>query len=238
MANMITKTNVLVVVPAFNESLSIGTVLSSLMSHGYSVLVVNDCSTDETSRIAITFGVAVLELPINLGVGGALRAGFQYAVNHGFEAVIQVDADGQHPIDKISELISASNELDADMVIGSRFLDHKNSMHVSDSRRLVMRILAWSASRATSTKITDATSGFRIIRQPLLGKFSRKFAANYLGDTYEALIAAGRSGYRVREIPAPITDRLNGVSSSSSFKSIAQTLKVMTVAVLKIHTKV
>jgi glycosyltransferase involved in cell wall biosynthesis len=237
MISTIEKHQVLIVVPAFNESASISTVLSSLIHHKYQVLVVNDGSTDNTSDIAKSFGVKVLDLPINLGVGGALRAGFQYAVRHGFEAVIQIDADGQHPVEQIFELISASNTLAASLVIGSRFLQDSDSMHVSETRRLAMRILARSASRAAQTTITDSTSGFRIIRQPLLAKFSRNFAANYLGDTYEAIVAAGRSGYVVREISVPIKERLNGTSSSSRLKSSFQTVKVLTIAILQLHTR-
>jgi hypothetical protein len=101
-----------------------------------------------------------------------------------------------------------------------------------------MRVLAWSASRATGSPITDSTSGFRLIRQPLLGKFSHLFASNYLGDTYEALIAAGRAGYVVREIAAPIRERSIGESSSSTMQSFLQTIKVFTVALLQLHTRI
>lgn len=237
MNSVISNEQVLIVVPAFNESESISHVLAPLVEFGYSVLVVNDGSTDDTSRIAMGFGVAVLDLPINLGVGGALRAGFQHAVHNGFEAVIQVDADGQHPAERISELISASNDLGASLVIGSRFLGSTKSMSVSDTRRFAMRVLAWTASRAAGTTITDATSGFRIIRQPLLKKFSKSFSANYLGDTYEAIVVAGRAGFIIREISAPLSERLNGKSSSSSFRSFLNTTKVLTVAFLRLHPR-
>lgn len=238
MNSEISKEQVLVIVPAFNEAASISTVLESLVRHGYSVLVVNDGSTDDTLKIAVEFGVTVLDLPINLGVGGALRAGFQFAVRNGFDAIVQIDADGQHPVSHIEDLIRAANDTDAHLVLGSRFLGQAISMELGIIRRSTMKVLARSASKATGTKITDSTSGFRLIRNPLLEKFSSNFASNYLGDTYEALIAAGRSGYRVHEIPAPITDRMNGVSSSSALKSTGQTLKVLTVALLKLHTKV
>ena len=101
-----------------------------------------------------------------------------------------------------------------------------------------MRVLAWSASRATRSTITDSTSGFRLIRQPLLGRFSHVFASNYLGDTYEALIAAGRAGFVVREISAPIRERSIGESSSSTMQSFLQTIKVFTVALLQLHTRI
>jgi glycosyltransferase involved in cell wall biosynthesis len=234
----LTKQNVIVVVPALNEAASIADVLRSLKEHGYTTVVISDGSVDATAAIARDCGVAVLDLAINLGVGGALRAGFQYACRHGYEAVIQIDADGQHPVDHIDDLIFAANDLHADMVVGSRFVNGPATMQVNGVRRLTMRVLAWSASRATQSRITDSTSGFRLIRQPLLGKFSHLFASNYLGDTYEALIAAGRAGYVVREIAAPIRERSVGESSSSTMQSFLQTIKVFTVALLQLHTRI
>jgi glycosyltransferase involved in cell wall biosynthesis len=235
---LLTKQNVIVVVPALNEAASIADVLRSLEEHGYTTVVVSDGSVDATAAIARDCGVAVLDLAINLGVGGALRAGFQYACRHGYEAVVQIDADGQHPVDHIDDLIFAANDLHSDMVVGSRFANGSATMRVSGVRRLTMRVLAWSASRATGSPITDSTSGFRLIRQPLLGKFSHLFASNYLGDTYEALIAAGRAGYVVREIAAPIRERSIGESSSSTMQSFLQTIKVFTVALLQLHTRI
>ena len=157
----------------------------------------SDGSIDATCDIAKEMNVRVLELPINLGVGGALRAGFRFAVREKFSAVVQVDADGQHPANEIGNLIEAANENDAHLVIGSRFLSGESSMKVGVIRRLVMRLLARSSSRATGINITDTTSGFRIICEPLLTKYSISFPTNYLGDTYVAVVAAGRSGYKV-----------------------------------------
>lgn len=232
------KERVLIVVPALNEADSISEVLRSLTSNKFAAVVISDGSIDATATIAREHGFAVLDLAINLGVGGALRAGFQHACRHGFEAVIQVDADGQHPIDHIEKLIAAANDFNADMVIGSRFANDFTSMHVNGVRRLTMRVLAWSASRATKSAISDSTSGFRLIRQPLLEQFSHTFASNYLGDTYEALIAAGRAGFTVIEIPAPIIDRAVGESTSSTMQSFLQTVKVFTVALLQLHTRI
>jgi hypothetical protein len=152
--------------------------------------------------------------------------------------VIQIDADGQHPVDHIDKLITAANDLKADLVVGSRFTGKHPTMSLSGTRRMTMRVLAWSASRATRATITDSTSGFRLIRQPLLERFSHSFASNYLGDTYEALIAAGRAGFVVKEIPAPIRERLHGDSSSSSVQSFFHTVRVFTVALLQIHNRI
>lgn len=234
----ISQENLLVLIPAFNEALNIEVVLRDLLSQGYNTLVINDGSTDDTATRVRSLGVSILDLPFNLGVGGALRAGFQYAERHGFAAIVQIDADGQHPIGHIRNLIDAANSTKAHLVLGSRFLGDFDSMHVGTIRRLTMKLLARSASKATGKAITDPTSGFRIIRNPLLEKFSKSFASNYLGDTYGALIAAGRSGYHIHEVPAPITERLNGVSSSSLLSSMGQTFKVVTVTFLKLYSKI
>ena len=235
---VLTRQNVLVVVPALNEELSLGFVLDNLRSQAFEVLVVNDGSTDGTVSVARRHGVMVLDLPYNMGVGGALRAGFQVAVDRGFQAVVQVDADGQHPADSIDRLIDEANSSGAHLVLGSRFRSDSTTMGVATTRRLVMRVLAWSASRATRTEITDSSSGFRLIQEPLLRQFSQSFSANYLGDTYEALISAGRAGYVVREVPAAMKERVVGVSSASVTQSIQFTLKCLAVALLRLHARV
>ncbi len=231
----VTEQNTLVIVPAFNEEASIQSILIELKQLGFQVLVVSDGSTDNTAAQSRGAGVAVLELPMNLGVGGALRAGFQHACSKGYEAVVQVDADGQHPADEIVNLIAAANRSDAHMVVGSRFISQDTTMIVSNSRRLVMKFLALSASRSARTTITDATSGFRLIRTPLLEEFAKSFASNYLGDTYEAIISAGRGGYRIIEIPAGLRPRKNGLSSATTAQSVRFTLKGIGIAVLRMH---
>ena len=235
MSIILSEKNVLVLVPAYNEAGSIGGVLEELNSTSYKVLVVSDGSRDATCDIARGLGVRVLELPINLGVGGALRAGFRIAVKEKFSAVIQIDADGQHPVKEIANLIEAANENEAHMVIGSRFLSNKGRMKVGIARRLVMRVLARSSSKATGINITDTTSGFRIIRQPLLNKFADSFPTNYLGDTYEAVVSAGRSGFKVLEIPATIVERFSGESTANIGQSVRFTFKGLVVALLRLQ---
>lgn len=231
----ISKENILVIVPAFNEAGSISDVLTELKSFKYQVLVVSDGSTDATCDIVRSMGVRVLELPLNLGVGGALRAGFRFAVKEKYTAVIQIDADGQHPVNEVAHLITAANEHEAHMVIGSRFLGDGESMKVGIARRLVMKVLARSSSKATGIKITDTTSGFRIICQPLLNKFAESFPTNYLGDTYEAVVAAGRCGFKVIEIPATLTERTSGESTASRAQAVRFIFKGMVVALLRLH---
>ena len=234
----VSKENILVIVPAFNEAASIEGVIQDLLSHQFAVLVVSDGSTDQTAALAHAAGARVLDLPINLGVGGALRAGFKFAVTENYLAVVQVDADGQHSPNEIVQLIQESNSCGAHMVIGSRFKSNGTSMEVGFIRRLVMRILARSSSMATGTTITDTTSGFRIITQPLLSKFAQSFPTNYLGDTYEAVVAAGRAGYKVVEIPAAMRERLAGESTASLSQSVRFTIKGLIVALLRLHQRI
>lgn len=191
----------LVIVPAFNEQATVGGVVTDLIAHGHRVLVVDDGSHDLSAMHARAAGAEVLELPMNLGVGGALRAGFRYAVQAGFTSAVQCDADGQHIASEISTLLAAAGGNSADMVIGTRFDAESPEFSVRRYRRVAMRLLARLFSRATDTDISDATSGFRLIRQPLLGAFARQFPSHYLGDAFEALVAAGKSGYRVTKAP-------------------------------------
>jgi glycosyltransferase involved in cell wall biosynthesis len=235
---VIDPNSVLVVVPAFNEEASIGSIVREIRRAGFNVLVVNDGSTDSTSIRAQEAGAVVMDLAINLGVGGALRSGFKFAVLRGYAAVLQVDADGQHPVNQIQLLIAEFERTKADMVIGSRFATKNRPMKVNFGRELVMKVLAWNASRATDTKLTDVTSGFRIIGGKLLREFSLSFPVNYLGDTYEAVVSAGKSGYHVIEIPADITEREFGNSSASTRQAISLTLKSLLVVVLGIHSPI
>lgn len=235
---MLVGADVLVIVPAFNEENAISGVLSSLVKTNYSVLVVNDGSSDNTAFVARSFGVRVLDLPYNLGVGGALRAGFKYAVANNFQAVLQVDADGQHPVEAIDQLIAAANQTQSHIVIGSRFLSTETTMLIPSNRRLAMKYLARSASRATKTEITDASSGYRLIVEPLLGEFAQKFSDGYLGDTYGALISAGRAGYRISEIPVGISSRTHGESSANSRQAITSILKVVGTSMLHLHLRI
>ena len=230
--------NVLVVIPALNEAGSIGTVIEDVRRHGHKLLVVDDGSIDSTADLSSQAGADVLRLPFNLGVGGALRAGFRFAVEGGFDAVVQCDADGQHPAEHIDELIDAAARMDAHMVIGSRFAKGSESlMRVNMSRRLAMRVLASTASRATGTQLSDVTSGFRVIQGELLVELARLLPDYYLGDTYECVVAAGRAGFTIREIPAPIGDRTHGRSTASTIQAIRLTLRAFMVSVLRLHVR-
>jgi glycosyltransferase involved in cell wall biosynthesis len=233
-------TRTLIVIPALNEERSIASVIEGLRGMNLDVLVVDDGSTDNTRNISIENGATVLSLPFNLGVGGALRTGFKYAVLHGYDSVVQVDADGQHLPREISKLMHAADQSHADLVIGSRFLnsDTSQQMSVSRMRQLGMKLLAGVASRATGTRLTDTTSGFRVIKSPLLIEFSRRFPTNYLGDTFEAVVAAGRAGYVVSEVAVEMKDREFGVSSASLSQAVTFFCKAFLVAALRLQPRI
>lgn len=225
----------LVIIPALNEERTIGEVVSAVCVLGYDVVVVDDGSVDSTAQIAAAHGAVVLRLPINLGVGGALRAGFRYAVDHGYQEVIQVDADGQHPPHQIADLQNAAASRDMHLVIGSRYLSADSTITQSLPRRFSMWCLSRIASRIAGTHITDTTSGFRLIREPLLSEFAREFPNYYLGDTFEATVGAMRAGYRVVEIPAALSPRLHGTSSTSSVRAVVLIAKVLVIALVRLH---
>lgn len=233
---MLEKT--LVIVPALNEQATISEVVVSIKNLGFDVVVVDDGSSDRTSELAKHAGAVVLKMRINTGVGGALRCGFRYAVAEGYQSVIQCDADGQHPVSYLQKLVEVQKKTSAHLVIGSRFRYKDFSMSVMWHRRLAMWILGLIASRACKTKITDSTSGFRQISEPLLSQFAKSFPAHYLGDTFEANVVAGRAGYKVKEIAAPIADRQVGVSSSGAARSIILILRSILVVIFRLHFKI
>jgi glycosyltransferase involved in cell wall biosynthesis len=214
----------LVVVPAYNEEASIGPVLADIRAvvPDAGVLVVDDGSSDHTREVALAEGVKVLSLPFNLGVGGAMRAGFRFAVRNGYTQVIQVDADGQHDPKQIPMLVGELAH--ADIVIGARFAG-TGEYPVRGPRRWAMRLLAFYLSRLTKAWITDATSGFRASGPRAVELFARHYPVEYLGDTVEALVIAALAGLRVEQIPISMRVRSTGRPSQTTLKSILYLLR-------------
>jgi glycosyltransferase involved in cell wall biosynthesis len=178
------------------------------------VVVVDDGSSDWTGDRAAAAGATVLRLPVNVGVGGALRCGFRYAVDHGYDAVVQCDADGQHRPEEIPPLLEGI-AAGAHLVIGSRFAV-PSGYPASRARRIGMRLVTRLARRYSGADLTDATSGFRAIASPLLEEFAADYPAEFLGDTVEAVIIAAAGGYRIAEVPTPMDERAVGVSRAGT----------------------
>lgn len=235
---MIQNSEVLIVVPAYNESATIGKVVSQILQEGFSCVVVDDGSEDDTGQLAKSAGAVVLSLPFNAGVGGALRCGFRYAVENGYTAVIQCDADGQHQSHLFPDLIRTANATEVDFVLGSRFLSAGNTLDPHIVRRFAMWWLARVASRATGKRITDSTSGFRLIRRPLLDELAKHLPEYYLGDTFETLVVLGRAGYSVEEIGTAMSPRQSGVSSASNGRAVALIGKSLTTVLLGLHFQI
>ncbi len=221
---------VLVVIPALNERRSIGQVVAGVRSANFDCLVVDDGSTDDTFEQAGRAGARAVRLPVNLGVGGALRTAFRYAVDHGYHAVIQCDGDGQHPPELIEQLVATAQETGGHLVIGSRFLPGAQTFRITRARRLAMSWLSFLVRAKSGLRVEDTTSGFRCISEPLLGEFARSFPVHYLGDTFEAVLVAARSGYLVTECPIRIDERAFGETSAPSWRGLRSILRASVVA--------
>jgi len=204
---------VLVVIPAWNEEASIATVVHEVRSAlpGVDVLVVDDGSTDKTVPRAREAGAVVAHLPYNLGVGGAMRLGFRYAVERDYDTVLQIDADGQHDPAFAPQLLERI-EAGADLVIGARFAG-VGEYPARGPRLWAMTVLSKSLSRLAGTRLTDTTSGMRATSRPLVELFARQYPMDYLGDTVETLAMAARRGFRIEQVPVAMRVRETGKPS-------------------------
>lgn len=225
-------TPVLAIVPALNEARTVGDCVRGLTSLGLPVLIIDDGSTDGTGEAARAAGASVLRLEVNLGVGGALRAGLRAARAHGYRMVVQSDADGQHPASSVALVLAAASEGTSDLTIGSRYLDRSEQQVAPFARRNAHRLLARLASRPARTRLTDTTSGLRVFREPLLGPLSDWMPSHYLGDTYEVVLEAARRGYRISEAPVEVLPRTHGSSTASTAEATRLTLRCLVVTVL------
>ena len=206
----------LVAIPALNEAATLADVVAEVREAvpQADVLVVDDGSNDGTAQVARAAGAVVLVLPFNVGVGGAMRTAFRYARLHGYDAVVQVDADGQHVPGHIPDLLLALN--DASVVIGGRF---GAGYRARGPRRWAMALLARSLSRVCKTSLTDTTSGFRAADAAAISLFADHYPAEYLGDTVESLVMAARAGLVVREVPVRMRPRQGGEASHSPIRA-------------------
>ena len=226
----------LVIIPAFNEGQTIAGVIGGVQEllTDLDIVVVNDGSTDETSIAASTTGVKVINLPFNMGVGAAMRAGFLYAHENNYDAAIQFDGDGQHSpadIPAIFDGLARTN-----VVIGNRF-HAKGSYSISKSRLVAIKILSFIVSRLVNTKITDPTSGCRSADKRAIGFFSRYYPNEYLNDTIASVVLAHKSGLSISEHAVTMQGRQGGEPSQSQvraiFHLIRTTLVIFIIAIRK-----
>jgi glycosyltransferase involved in cell wall biosynthesis len=234
--SLIMDSSLLVVIPAFNEEAVLGRALDALLQEVSinQVLVVSDGSTDKTSQIVNDRKINLLELPFNLGVGVAMRSGFQFAKENGFQKVIQFDADLQHQPKYIKEIVSALDKYD--VVVGSRFA--ANSLYkVSFVRSLAMGLLKDSVTRHIGRKMTDVTSGFRGANKKAIDVFADFYPSEYLADTVESLIMAHDKGLSISEIAVTMQERQGGMPSQNIFRSTLYLFRSIIVIIATLTVK-
>ena len=219
------------IVPARNEAGAIGGVLDELRAFdpALDVVVVDDASSDRTGAIAAARGAAVVRLPFNLGIGGAVQTGFKYALEHGYEVVVRLDGDGQHDPQELPSLLGPLERGEADVVVGSRFADGNGDYKPPFARRAGIRWFARLVSLLTRQKLTDTTSGFQAVNARAI----RLFAADYPHDypEVEAVLMVHAHRLAAAEVPARMRARTTGVSSINASRSAFYMIKV-TLAIL------
>ncbi len=217
------------IIPAYNEEKNISAVVENINQikkiHGINIIavVVNDCSKDNTFLVAATCDCIVLNLPVNLGIGGAVQTGFKYALRNNFDIAIQVDGDGQHPAEEIPKLIAPIINGDADVVIGSRFIE-KTGFQSSNMRRVGINYFRYVHQLLVHVQFTDSTSGFRAMNRKALAIVDKYYPDEY--PEPEAIILYAFNGLKIVEVPVEMKERQGGTSSIGGLSGIYYMVKV------------
>ena len=218
----------LVIIPAYNESASILSTVQSILAAGYDYVVINDGSTDDTLQICLQNNLNVIDLPHNLGIGGAVQTGHKYAKRFGYDIDIQFDGDGQHDAGYLDSLV-AEVEKGKDLVIGSRYLGQVDGFRSTFMRRVGKTILSNTIQLVARQTITDPTSGFRACGRKAIDFFCNEYSIDY--PEPESIVSALNAGLEVAEIPVTMHERQGGSSSIGIISSVYYMIKV-TVAIL------
>ncbi|MDO4473058.1 MAG: glycosyltransferase family 2 protein [Eubacteriales bacterium] len=220
----------LIIIPAFNEESNIEKTVSAIQKNaqGFDYVIINDCSVDHTRQICEEQGYNIVNLPINLGIGGAVQTGYKYALENGYDVAVQVDGDGQHDPEFLTTMAEHLMNNGLDMVIGSRFIE-KEGFQSSALRRIGIVFFSRLIYVLTGKKITDPTSGLRMIGRNAMALFAADYPRDY--PEPESVVAVLRRGMKVEEIPVIMKEREGGVSSISMKKSVYYMIKV-TLAIL------
>lgn len=211
----------LVIVPAYNEARSLPALIKELAQVSVDVVVVNDCSTDDTETVMSAVGVRSLPLPINLGIGGAVQTGYLYALRHRYDYAVQVDGDGQHDPRYIRSMIRELGR-GSNMVVGSRYM-RSAGFRSTFMRRLGKRYIALLIRVITGQAISDPTSGFRACDRPAIELFARSYPVDY--PEPEAILMAARKGLKVSEVSVQMRERQHGESTIRFWKSVFYMVK-------------
>lgn len=220
----------LIIIPAYNESSNIERTIAAIKKDApdFDYVIINDCSKDNTLEICQKNKFNVISLPINLGIGGAVQAGYLYAQKNNYDIAVQVDGDGQHNPIFLSKMLEKMKDDSLDMVIGSRFITNEG-FQSSFARRVGIKYFTWLINILTGVKITDATSGLRMINKELINRFAENYPDDY--PEPETVVDVLISKYKVKEVPVIMNERLGGISSISLTKSVYYMIKV-TMAIL------
>lgn len=220
----------LIIIPAYNEAENIVKTVEAIKekAKGFDYIIINDCSTDQTKNICEENGYNIINLPINLGIGGAVQTGYKYAYNQDYDIAVQVDGDGQHDPLFLDVMAQYLEEHSADMVIGSRFIE-KKGFQSSRARRIGIVFFTKLIKIMTGATITDPTSGLRMVGRNVIELFSNDYPRDY--PEPESVVAILRRHMKVIEIPVVMKEREGGVSSISLKKSVYYMIKV-TLAIL------
>lgn len=218
---------IMVIIPAFNEEESLSHVIGNVRAHAPSahIVVVNDGSVDRTATIARQEGVILLDLPYNLGIGGAVQTGYKFAAEQDYDIAVQVDGDGQHPAEEIPNLLRALCHDQTNMVIGSRFTAGKPDYRVPFSRLVGIKLLSAFISILSQRRITDPTSGFRAVNHEAIQFLARMYPRDY--PEPEAVVLLHRAGYSVAEVPVRMEQRFGGISSITLLDGLFYVVKVL-----------
>lgn len=213
------RSDILLFIPAYNEEENISKIIQQTLEKNFTgdLLVIDDGSTDKTAEIARSHGVDVLSHPINLGYGGAIHTGYKYAVKKGYKYVIHFDADGQHDPKYIDDFTKEMEQHNADIIIGSRFLESQGITKTSSFRFIGIKIFAFIASQILNRNITDPTSGFQMLSRRAFEYLSQEIYPDDYPDA-DVIVMLHRAGFYMREIPITISERHKGVSMHSGLK--------------------
>ena len=221
------RSRIVAIVPAWNESGAIGKVVDEIkgFDSAIDVVVIDDCSTDDTAEVAESRGATVLRLPFNVGIGGAVQTGFRYALEEGYDVAVRLDGDGQHAASEITKILGPVDAGDADLVIGSRFVDPDGTYRPPFARRIGIGVFARLVSILGGQRVTDTTSGFVALDRAGIELFAREFPHDY--PEVEATLVALRSGLRVTQVQVDMRERTTGSSSITFVRSLYYIIKVM-----------
>jgi glycosyltransferase involved in cell wall biosynthesis len=222
------RDRILIIIPAYNEEKNIAKVIQSLKeaNSDYECLVVNDGSKDNTQHEAEASGLAtVIQLPSNLGIGGAVQTGFKYAFYNDIDYAIQFDGDGQHLASEIPKILLPLQANEYDVCIGSRFVEKTQGFQSTFMRRIGIRIFALMSRVLIRKKITDSTSGFRAYNKQAIAFLAANYPTDY--PEPETVILLGKNDFRIREVSVEMIERQGGESSISGLKSAHYMIKVI-----------